>query len=200
MKAGAGLHPADLPLRGGAMFGAFYRAAPGRRLRPIIACFSGGFSMPWLAGILSILCLAPVAHLTVSALRIRRPLGCMPTAAILVTFPTALSAFTYRYTAFAYFFSLLLAAFGAWARPGLPGLRRCLRSDTYFRFDLSMRPCRAYSVRLPERIESCDGYQPTMNVVLVGSDTWEAAAMEGPPRKRKRCRPCRSTLRRGASG
>lgn len=99
----------------GAMFGDFYGADSGRWLRPYIACFSGGFSMPWLVGIMSLLCLAAVACLTVSALRIRRPLGCMLTAAILVTFPTVLSTFTYMYTAFAYFFGLLLAAFGAWA-------------------------------------------------------------------------------------
>lgn len=99
----------------GSLFGNTYGAASGRWLRPFILRLSGSFSMPWLVGLMSVLCLAAVACLTVSALRIRRPLGCMLTAAILVTFPTVMCTFTYMYTAFAYFFSLLLAVFGAWA-------------------------------------------------------------------------------------
>lgn len=99
----------------GSMFGNTYGAASGRWLRPFFLRLGGSASMPWLVGLLSVLCLAAVACLSVSLLRIRRPLGCCVTAALLVSFPVVLSTFTYMYTAFAYFLSLLLAVFGAWA-------------------------------------------------------------------------------------
>lgn len=98
----------------GSLFGNSYGAASGRWLRPFVLPLSGGTSMPWLVGLMSLLCLAAVACLTVSLLRIRRPLGCIAASAILTTFPVVLSTFTYMYSAFAYFFSLLLAALGAW--------------------------------------------------------------------------------------
>ncbi len=98
----------------GSLFGNSYGAASGRWLRPFVLPLSGGTSMPWLVGLMSLLCLAVVACLTVSLLRIRRPLGCIAASAILTTFPVVLSTFTYMYSAFAYFFSLLLAALGAW--------------------------------------------------------------------------------------
>lgn len=98
----------------GSQFGNAYGAASGRWLRPFIIRLGGSASMPWLLGLLSILCLALTACLTVSLLRIRRPLGCGVTAALLVSFPTAMSTFTYLYTSFSYFLSLLLAVFGAW--------------------------------------------------------------------------------------
>ena len=98
----------------GSLFGNSYGAASGRWLRPFVLPLSGGTSMPWLVGLMSLLCLAVVACLTVSLLRIRRPLGCIAASAILTTFPVVLSTFTYMYSAFAYFFSLLLTALGAW--------------------------------------------------------------------------------------
>lgn len=97
------------------LFGNTYGAASGRWLRPFAIRLGGSASMPWLVGLLSLLCLALAACLTVSLLRIRRPLGCCITAALLVSFPTVMSTFTYLYTAFAYFLSLLLAVFGAWS-------------------------------------------------------------------------------------
>jgi len=98
----------------GSMFGNEYGAASGRWLRPFAIQLGGSASMPWLVGLLSVLCLAMAACLTVSLLRIRRPLGCAVTAALLVSFPVSMSTFTYLYTSFAYFLSLLLAVFGAW--------------------------------------------------------------------------------------
>lgn len=87
----------------------------GRWLAPLVLRADGPFSTPWLIGLISILCLAGTACLTVSLLRIRSPLGCAVTAAILVTFPSVTSTLTYMFLADAYFFSLMLAAFGAYA-------------------------------------------------------------------------------------
>lgn len=97
------------------LFGNDYGAASGRWFLPFATRLCGGFSMPWLIGLFSLLCLAGAACFTVSLLRIRRPLGCVLTAAVLVSFPTVAATLTYMFTAGAYFLALLLAAFGAWA-------------------------------------------------------------------------------------
>lgn len=99
----------------GHLFSADYGTASGRWLLSTVLSLDGAFSMPWLIGLLSVLCLAGTACFTVSLLRIRHPLGCVVTAAILVSFPTVTATFSYMFTADAYFFSLLLAAFGAYA-------------------------------------------------------------------------------------
>lgn len=105
------------------MFFASYGTPSGRWLLPFALRLDGEFSMPWLIGILSILCLAGVACFTVSILRIRRPFGCVAASAIVTAFPTVASTFAYMFTAYAYFLALLLAAFGAYAavRWGWPG-------------------------------------------------------------------------------
>ena len=97
------------------MFYAGYGTASGRWLLPPILRLDGDFSMPWLIGLLSVLCLAGVACFTVALLRIRRPLGCAAAAALIVTFPAVTATFGYMFSADAYFFSLLLAVFGAYA-------------------------------------------------------------------------------------
>lgn len=97
------------------MFQIHYGAASGRWLLPAAARLDGEFSVPWLIGVLGVLCLAGAACLTVSLLRIRTPLGCVLTAGLMVSFPVVASTFAYMFTADMYFLSLLLAAFGAWA-------------------------------------------------------------------------------------
>lgn len=92
-----------------------YGTASGRWLLTDVMRLDGPFSVPWLIGLLSVLCLAGTACFTVSLLRIRRPLGCIVTAAVLVSFPTVMATFTYMFSADAYFLSLLLAAFSAWS-------------------------------------------------------------------------------------
>ena len=99
----------------GHLLHADYGTASGRWLLPPILRLDGPFSTPWLIGLLSILCLAGAACFTVSLLRIRRPLSCALTAAVLVSFPTVAATFSYMFSADAYFLSLLLAALGAWA-------------------------------------------------------------------------------------
>ncbi len=99
----------------GHLFSATYGTASGRWLLPSVLRLDGPFSLPWLIGMLSVLCLAGTACFTVALLRIRRPVGCIVTAAVLVTFPTVTATFTYMFTADAYFLSLMLAAFGAYA-------------------------------------------------------------------------------------
>lgn len=50
----------------------------------------------------------------------------------------------------------------------------------YLKQDMSLRECTAWSNRLIARIESCQGYEPGMNVVLVGSEQREAALSPSP--------------------
>ncbi len=97
------------------MFYADYGAASGRWLLPLVLRLDGNLSIPWLIGLLSVLFLAGVACFTVSLLRIRRPLSCFAASALIVTFPTVTATFGYMFSADAYFLSLLMAVFGAYA-------------------------------------------------------------------------------------
>lgn len=97
------------------MFYADYGTASGRWLLPPILRLDGNFSIPWLIGVLSVLCMAGIACFTVALLRIRRPLGCVLTSALIVTFPASTATFGYMFSADAYFFSMMLAAAGAYA-------------------------------------------------------------------------------------
>ncbi len=97
------------------MFYADYGAASGRWLLPPVLRLDGNLSIPWLIGLLSILLLAGTACVTVSLLRIRQPLGCFAASALMVTFPTVTATFGYMFSADAYFLSLLMAAWGAYA-------------------------------------------------------------------------------------
>ncbi len=93
----------------GHLFGSDYGAASGRWLLPFVLRIHGSFSLPWLIGLLALVFLGLSACLTVSVLRIRRPLGCILTAALMVSFPSVAATFAYMFSADAYFFSLLLA-------------------------------------------------------------------------------------------
>ncbi len=44
-------------------------------------------------------------------------------------------------------------------------------NNAYLKADLGMRQCAAYSNRMIERAESCEGYRPGMDLVLLGSIT-----------------------------
>lgn len=92
-----------------------YGTASGRWLLPLFLHLDGEFSDPWLIGILSVLCLAGLACITVSLFRIRRPPACILASAVIMTFPTVASTFAYMFTATPYFLSLLLAALGTYA-------------------------------------------------------------------------------------
>ncbi len=97
----------------GHVFGSIYGSASGRWLLPAVLKLDGSFSAPWLIGVLSVLLLAVSSCFAVSILRIKSPLGCMLSAAILVSFPTVAATLTYMFSADAYFLSLALACFGA---------------------------------------------------------------------------------------
>ena len=70
----------------GHLFSASYGTQSGRWLLPTVLQWDGSYSMPWLIGVLSILCLAVTACLAVSLLRIRsrRRLGWQRTALVVV--------------------------------------------------------------------------------------------------------------------
>ena len=99
-----------------------YGAQSGRWFLPTVLSWDGSYSMPWLIGALSVLCLALTACFTVSLLRIRGRLGALVTVTLLVAYPTVAATFTYMFTADAYFFSLFLAAFAAYAAARMPRL------------------------------------------------------------------------------
>ncbi|NLD86679.1 MAG: hypothetical protein GX633_00260 [Clostridiales bacterium] len=98
----------------GHLFSATYGTASGRWFLPTILRLDGNFSMPWLIGTLSVLMLAFSACFTVSVMRIRSALGCILTAAVMVTFPTVAATFSYMFTADAYFLSLALTCAAAY--------------------------------------------------------------------------------------
>ena len=50
----------------------------------------------------------------------------------------------------------------------------------YLKLDMRLRECTAWSNRLIVRIEACPGYEPGMDVVLVGSEQREAALNPSP--------------------
>lgn len=65
-----------------------YGAQSGRWFLPIVLGWDGTYSMPWLIGALSVLCLALTACFTVSLLRIQGRLGALITVTLLVAYPT----------------------------------------------------------------------------------------------------------------
>lgn len=81
----------------------------GRWMLGIILSLNGNLSLPWLNGLLAIMWLALACCCTVELLKIRKPMFCVITAAIMVTFPVVTSTLTYMFTADAYFLALFLA-------------------------------------------------------------------------------------------
>lgn len=98
----------------GALFASDYGTASGRWFLPYVSNLDGGFSVPWLLGVLSIFIIAVAACFTVSVMRIRRPLGCVLTASLMVTFPVVTATMSYMFSADAYFLALALACFSAY--------------------------------------------------------------------------------------
>ena len=107
------------------LFQCDYGTASGRWFLPLVLAWDGDYNMPWLQGVLSLLCLAGTVCITTRLLRIEKPLAIVITAALCTAFPTVAATFTYMFTADAYFFGLFLAALSAyvvWRMPiwGLP--------------------------------------------------------------------------------
>ncbi len=92
------------------LYGSGTTYASGRWLLDTVLGISGEFSTPLLNGGLALLWLAVAACFTVELLRIRRPLFCVLTAALMVSFPVVTSTLTYMFTADAYFLALAMAA------------------------------------------------------------------------------------------
>ena len=97
------------------LFQCDYGTASGRWFLPLVLAWDGDYNMPWLQGILSLLCLAGMVCITTRLLRIEKPLAIVITAALCTAFPTVAATFTYMFTADAYFFGLFLAALAAYA-------------------------------------------------------------------------------------
>ena len=148
------------------MFYAGYGVASGRWLLPAVLRLGGDFSLPWVLGLVSVLCLAAVACVSVEILGIRRPLGCVGAAAVLVTFPAVAATFGYMFTSGAYFLSLLLAALGA-----LLALRRGLRGSL------------AGALLLTLSLGIYQAYLPVAAVLLVGGLLRETLEGEEPFRR-----------------
>lgn len=97
------------------LFQCDYGTASGRWFLPLVLAWDGDYNMPWLQGVLSLLCLAGTVCITTRLLRIEKPLAIVITAALCTAFPTVAATFTYMFTADAYFFGLFLAALAAYA-------------------------------------------------------------------------------------
>lgn len=97
------------------LFQCDYGTASGRWFLPLVLAWDGDYNMPWLQGVLSLLCLAGTVSITTRLLRIEKPLAIVITAALCTAFPTVAATFTYMFTADAYFFGLFLAALAAYA-------------------------------------------------------------------------------------
>ena len=98
----------------GHLFEASYGTPSGRWFLPFVLSLDGDFSMPWLIGVLSILCISITACLVCSILRVKKPINCILIGGILATFPTVAATFSYMFTSDAYFFGCLLAVLGAY--------------------------------------------------------------------------------------
>lgn len=97
------------------LFQCDYGTASGRWFLPLVLAWDGDYNMPWLQGVLSLLCLAGTVCITTRLLRIEKPLAIVITAALCTAFPTVAATFSYMFTADAYFFGLFLAALSAYA-------------------------------------------------------------------------------------
>ncbi len=89
----------------------------------LVEWLDGGFSSPWLLGLLSLLFISLAAMLLVELLRLQSPLFCFLAGSIVVCFPSVISAFAYMFTSDAYmlaFFLTVLAVSlsvrGGWRR------------------------------------------------------------------------------------
>ena len=79
------------------LFQCVYGAQSGRWFLPTVLQWDGSYSLPWLIGVLSILCLAVTACFTVNLLRIRGRLGILVTVTLLVAYPTVAATFSYMF-------------------------------------------------------------------------------------------------------
>lgn len=98
----------------GDLFYSNYGTPSGRWFLPTLFQLDGNFSAPWLLGVLSLVMIAVAACFVVSTMRLKRPLSCILTAGIMVTYPTVTATMAYMFTADAYFCCLALACFAAY--------------------------------------------------------------------------------------
>ncbi len=70
------------------LFQCDYGTASGRWFLPLVLAWDGDYNMPWLQGVLSLLCLAGTVCITTRLLRIEKPLAIVITAALCTAFPT----------------------------------------------------------------------------------------------------------------
>ena len=86
----------------------------GRWSLKYLSAFSSDFQLPVVIGVISIVMLALTAGLTVRILHITNRVNIVLTAALLVTYPSVASIFSYLFTADAYFIALFFCALGVW--------------------------------------------------------------------------------------
>lgn len=90
-----------------------FTVSSGRWFTVFPASISSTFSMPWVNGILCIIYISVAACFVVSLLKINRIIYCALISGIMVSFPVVAATLTYMQSADPYFFSLMLACFGA---------------------------------------------------------------------------------------
>jgi len=84
-----------------------------RWLIPVVVKMGGGWSLPWLRGIISIVLLSVAAIMVVRLLRIKSPIYASLIGTFLVVFPPVTGTMTYMALADSYFLAILLAVTSA---------------------------------------------------------------------------------------
>lgn len=84
----------------------------GRWFLDIVGKISTDYDMPWVNGALSLFYLSCIAVLLIELLEIKGKTAIILTSAVLVTFPTVTSTFSYMFTADGYMLAYLLAVLG----------------------------------------------------------------------------------------
>lgn len=95
------------------LFASRDRATSGRFLLRALRTLFSDFSLPWVNGLVTILALSLVAALTVSILRVKKPLYAALSGILLLAFPSVCNFLSYMYTVDANMLGLLLGVFGA---------------------------------------------------------------------------------------
>ncbi|MEE1281346.1 MAG: glucosyltransferase domain-containing protein [Acutalibacteraceae bacterium] len=84
--------------------------ASGRWFLSIACGFSSYLDLPWVNGVLSLICIALTAVVIVEVFKISKPVPCILIGGLLVTFPAVTTTFFYEFTADGYMLAMLMSA------------------------------------------------------------------------------------------
>ena len=91
------------------MFGKGVTVTSGRWGLELLRCILPDFSMPWIYGLITLMCISASAGLTAYAFRIRGKLPQVLLGGLFIVFPALIDTFTYMFTSSAYGVAFVLA-------------------------------------------------------------------------------------------